>query len=1192
MLRPTPSRRRGRLAALVISVMGMTFSGALPASAAAPPEPSLYVQKSDSAVRERLDAGDRVTFWVQLGEQADTSAARKARAKADKGRAVIEAKKEYADEAQAGIRSLLKKAGASYTSYWVANTLKVTADKALAQKIAVRSEVAAIESDDPVVLPHATAGTQENTVDGVEWNIDRIGATKVWNDLGQHGEGIVVASLDSGVDYRHPALAGAYRGLRSDGTYDHDYNWFDPADDCTGDDPCDNDGHGTHTVGTMVGDDGSGNATGVAPGAKWIAAKACENNACPREELLAAGQWILAPTDHTKQNPRPDLAPDIVNNSWGSTTLDLWYKATVQAWRDAGIFASFSNGNAGPDCTTTGSPGGYDNAYSSGAFDIDGKIADFSSRGAGEGSRIKPDLAAPGVNIRSAWPGGGYQSLNGTSMAAPHTAATVALMWGASPEIRGDIAETERLLDSTAIDTFDPQCGGTAAHNNVWGEGKLDAFAAVLATPRGPLGSLTGTVTADGEPLADATVALDGPMRASVRTAADGSYALSKAMAGDYTVSVSKYGYVTHTAPATVVADRTTTLDAALRTAPTGTISGTVRVKDGPEAGAELEVSGTPVTVTTGDDGAYRLELPVGTYQVGVTPGDRCAQAVAVMITVTEEDTAGHTLDLPVRTDGFGTTCRVLTGAAYPTGDTRLPLSGAAGSAPVTLPFPVALYGHTYTSANATVEGVLAFGPSSTTNINEELPYTGTPNGALYPFWDNFLMDTSSGVYTAVRGQAPHRELVVEWRDMVLSDNKPQRVSFAAVMGEDGTYTFHYKDIESGAAERGSSATVGAENHDGTDAFQYSCNETVLRDGMSIELTPERTATVSGTVTDANDGLAVAGAPVTVTRDGEEVATGTSGTDGQYLVQVPAHDRAEYAVQVSAPHYRAVTRAVTLGGGDVSRRASALRTGKVTATPGEGWRLVVPAGERRTRTFSLANSGVAAAYTVQPQGEATWLTAKPASGKISAGGVREVVVTFDASDATPGTVLRGTLQVLSDSGRAPVVGLPVTVAVPAYRTAIDTGSDAAGDVVDSAGEVWGPDRAYTAGSYGHLGRTGVMTTDKAVAGTDDQTLYRTASKGAYEYRFDGLPDGTYEVELGFAELGGKAAGKRVFDVLAEGGLKVPDVDVALEAGGGYTALTKNFTVAVSDGQLNLRFASAADKPVVNAIRVTHRPDLD
>ena len=143
----------------------------------------------------------------------------------------------------------------------------------------------------------------------------------------------MVANIDTGVQFNHPALVGKYRGNLGGGNFDHNYNFFDPANICPGDVPCDNNGHGTHTMGTMVGDDGAGNQIGVAPGAKWIAAKGCETTGCSEGSLLAAGQWVVAPTDINGQNPRPDLRPDIVNNSWGGGRGDDWYEQTVAAWR-------------------------------------------------------------------------------------------------------------------------------------------------------------------------------------------------------------------------------------------------------------------------------------------------------------------------------------------------------------------------------------------------------------------------------------------------------------------------------------------------------------------------------------------------------------------------------------------------------------------------------------------------------------------------------------------------------------------------------------------------------------------------------------------------------------------------------------------------------------------------------------------
>ncbi|HEY7069386.1 MAG TPA: S8 family serine peptidase, partial [Acidimicrobiales bacterium] len=320
--------------------------------------------------------------------------------------------------------------------------------------------------------------------------------------------------------FDHPALHRQYRGARTDGTYDHNYNWFDPTQICPAGTPCDNNGHGTHTMGTMVGDDGTPgeNRIGVAPAARWLAAKGCESNNCSDSALLAAAQWMLAPTDLAGQNPRPDLRPQVVNNSWGGTGGDLWFQDIVRSWTASGIFGQFSVGNSGPGCGSAGSPGDYPDAYSTGAFGIDGAIASFSSRGASRlGGGSKPDIAAPGVAVRSSIPGNGYVAFNGTSMAAPHVAGTVALMWSANPLLRGNVAATRYLLDRSAIDVDDTSCGGTPADNNVWGEGKLDALGAVtLAITRGSFGPPHITVT---------------------RPAAEGLYKLNEVVPADYSCS-------------------------------------------------------------------------------------------------------------------------------------------------------------------------------------------------------------------------------------------------------------------------------------------------------------------------------------------------------------------------------------------------------------------------------------------------------------------------------------------------------------------------------------------------------------------------------------------------------------------------------------------------------------------------------
>ncbi|MFE7575367.1 S8 family serine peptidase [Streptomyces sp. NPDC057521] len=1174
--------------------MSLPLLGVLPASAAEPPEPSLYAQKTAGSVREQLDAKDRVTFWVQLGEQADTSAAKKQKTRTGRDKALVAAKKKHAASTQAGIEALVKKAGAHATSYWISNTLKVTGDKALARRIAARPEVAAIEPDRLYDLPAEFPAEKQPRVNGVEWNLDSINAPKVWDELGIRGDGVVIANIDTGVDYQHSTLMGSYRGLQTDGTYTHDYNWYDATASCTGDAPCDDHGHGTHTMGTMVGGDRDGNTIGVAPGAKWIAAKACTPIGCKQDDLMAAGQWILAPTDRFGGNPRPDLAPDVVNNSWGADIIDTWYKDMVQAWRDAGIFPAFSNGNAGPNCATAGSPGAYTNTYATGAYDSDGDIAYFSSRGTGEDGAVKPDISAPGVDINSASPGGDFAVMSGTSMASPHTAATVALMWAASPAIRGDVAATERLLDRTAHDVDDTTCGGSAENNNVYGEGRLDAYEAVASVPRGPLGGLTGTVTSADAPLSGAAVELDGPMNALAETRADGTYSLPKLMVGNYRVTVTKYGYTAAESTAMVTEGATTTRDLSLDLAPTGTLSGTVSTLSGPEAGARIEVAGAPASTTTktAADGTYSLELPAGDYRLTVTPVSLCATVGTFAVQVSAG--AGHKdIAVPNRGDRFGTVCRTTRDSAFPTGSTRLSTSSDYdGSATIQLPFPVALYGKTYTKAAANVEGYLSFETSVNVSANRTLPSAGLPNGSLYPFWDNLQLATADGdMFWSSSGTAPHREVVVEWRNMVPSADRTQRIGFSVVISEDGTYSFHYAHLTSGADAHGSGATIGAESADGTDALMYAYNQESVQDGLAVEFLPTRSAALSGTVTDGNDGKPLAGATVTVARDGETVAAGTTQSNGTYLVQTPVtKDKADYEVTVDAPHYTAHHRTLSLATGSTEQLSASLATGKVSVTPATATTVIVPADESRQRTVTLANSGADSGYTVSEAGGATWFSAAPAEGRIAKSGERAVVLTFDAHGTAPGTVLKGTVVIASDSGRSPEIRIPVTVSVPGYRTAIDSGAGKA--LTDSAGEVWSPDVKYTAGSYGFIGQSTKVKTTNAIEDTADDKLFRTAREGAVEYRFDNVPDGTYQIELDFAELGGTAAGKRLTDVLAEGAVYVPDLDIVRTTGGSYRALAKSFTVRVTDGQLNVRLvATGAEKTLVNAVRVTQRPDL-
>src|SRR6266545_3602221 len=375
----------------------------LPAAASAG-SPSHSTSTVDPRVMEEIANKGQTTFWVILRDKADLSPAFGTRDWTARGGFVYEQLTSVASGSQAGLRLMLQDRGAVYQPFWIINAIRVTGGQDILTDIAARPEVAEITADRTFEIPQPLPGKDEPGVETIEWNIDRVNAPQVWSTFGDRGEGIVVASIDTGVLYTHAALVNQYRGNLGGGSFDHNYNWFDPAHVCGNPSlaPCDNNDHGTHTMGTMVGDDGTANQVGVAPGAKWIAAKGCEVNTCTETSLLASGQWVIAPTDLGGANPRPDLHPDVVNNSWGGDPNDLFYKATVQAWTAAGIMPVFSSGNSGPGCNTAGSPGDYPETYSAGAYDINNTIAGFSSRGSSRvDSGLKPNIAAPGVNVRS-----------------------------------------------------------------------------------------------------------------------------------------------------------------------------------------------------------------------------------------------------------------------------------------------------------------------------------------------------------------------------------------------------------------------------------------------------------------------------------------------------------------------------------------------------------------------------------------------------------------------------------------------------------------------------------------------------------------------------------------------------------------------------------------------------------------------
>ena len=872
------------LAAVMIQLPGV----ASPAGAAA---------ASDA----KIDAGllalpdDKVVdFWVTFTAKAQLGPAAGTRDWKNRGQAVVDGLERTAKSSQAGVAAMLAARGIKFDSYWIANTGKVAGPKSLMRQLAARPEVAAVVADRTFDLPDPAPATDVAPAT-VEWNIGAVGAPAVWDGLGVRGEGIVVANLDTGVQFDHPALVNQYRGNLG-GSFDHNYNWYDPSSVCGNPSvvPCDNNRHGTHTMGSMVGADATGqNQVGVAPGAKWIAVKGCEYDSCSTAALLGGGQWLLAPRDLNGQNPRPELRPNVVNNSWGGGGGNTFFQSIVTAWVAAGIFPAFANGNSGPGCGTAGSPADYPESYAVGAYNSAGAISSFSSRGSSTGVR-KPDIAAPGESVRSSVPGNGYAVLSGTSMATPHVAGVVALMWSAAPSLVSDVARTRELLDETAIDVADLTCGGTNADNGVWGEGKLDALAAVLRSPRGPVGTLSGLISdrSTGAPIAGAqvrSVGADGFPRIS-RTSTTGTYSQTIPV-GTIHVDVTIYGYGAATADVVIVENGTTAGDLSLVRAPSHAVSGVVVDDTGiPVQSASISIVGTPlepaVTDATGRFGY--AAVPDGTYEVAVTGGACLAGAGRSLVL-----DADATLDfaLAARRDAFGYFCRPES-PAYVEADTVLPLTGDDYVVPVALPFPFSYYGRVYSTAQVSTNGLVGLSGGSYAYTNGSIPSATLPNGTIYAFWDDMYVDGASSVRTSSIGTEPNRRFVIEWRNIQFLANSA-RLDFEVILDQRGGISMQYRRLFDLPLVRGSSATIGVENETGTIGLSYSYNQPSLL-GTSTAMRFEVAGAAGNTAPDAVDDNAVTVANRNVAIP---VLTNDRDPDGDRVditaVSDPAHGYAE-----------------------------------------------------------------------------------------------------------------------------------------------------------------------------------------------------------------------------------------------------------------------------------------------------------
>ncbi|MGG0525983.1 S8 family serine peptidase [Bacillus pumilus] len=679
---------------LVIGTLTMTSFGTVQATSTSTSYQEEAVSskttkaKISSRLMKQFQQDDQVTFLIKMKEQTNTQkVAKEAVSKAKKQKltaaktqytkrsAVVSELRATSEETQEALLTYLqkehkKKQVKEIHSYYIVNGLAVTGTKEVMEKVAAFPEVDQVLPNEtrqihrPVDLK-TKQKKQMKAVDGVEWNISQVHAPEAWA-LGYDGTGTVVASIDTGVEWDHPALKEKYRGFdpAHPNKPTHEFNWYDAT---TGSEaPYDDLEHGTHVTGTMVGSEPDGkNQIGVAPGAKWIAVKAFSEDGGTDADLLDAGEWILAPKDEAG-NPHPEQAPDVVNNSWGGGPgLDDWYKDVVNAWRAADIFPEFSAGNT--DLFNPGgegsiaNPANYQEVFATGATDQDNKLGSFSLQGPSPYGVMKPDIAAPGVNIRSSIPGKGYEDgWNGTSMAGPHVSAVVALLRQVQSDL--SVEEIEQILINTAKPLTDQQF--PESPNNGYGAGLVDAREAITALTDG-IGMIEGQVTNEDVHLDDMKItdqvlpqkdkavhplkkpanikemkkeknlaassikAL--PMKAEISVLesgkstytdeATGRYQLPHS-AGEFTVKAEAYGFESRTQTVHISLNETAEANFALQPLKKRTISGTIanettgeKIKD---ATVYLVEDAKIKPVKTNESGEFSLKALSGVYTVKV----------------------------------------------------------------------------------------------------------------------------------------------------------------------------------------------------------------------------------------------------------------------------------------------------------------------------------------------------------------------------------------------------------------------------------------------------------------------------------------------------------------------------------------------------------------------------------------------
>jgi len=627
---------------LLVAVCGLGMGG----SSVRADQGGIGLIKVEGGVLQAITEDGNVDVLVQFNQNADLTAA-SSLDWISRGEIVYQALLEQAERSQERAIAVIQERGLQYRSFIATNILYVyDCDPDSVTSLAGLSEVNRIRlAQDYLVMgaetqtgiprtamellaTSAMVGPFQGTPEEMSWAVIDTQADEFWTTYGFAGEGVLVASIDTGAQWDHPALIESYKCQINPGD---PACWFDPSGTCS--EPCDGNGHGTATMGPITGENELivPYQVGMAPEAHWIACRGCSDYSCSDVDLLTCADWVMAPGGD------PANRPHLVYNGWGGMGCDGWFDVALNNWMAAGIASTFSPGGSGSSCASMGSPGDHQQVFAATAHDQGRIVAGFASRGPscyGHDPFTKPNISAPGVTIQAPIPTNNWTVYSGTSFSSGYGAGALTLLMSCAPQLIGD---PYALYDALQDGADTPPAGNCGAPpdgegNYTYGYGYINMLTAGLLYC-GESGAVTGLVTnADSStPLEGAvimaTLSTDPFTQHSTSTNVGGIYTLTL-LIGTYDLEAVYPDFLPGLATVEILTDTLILQDFPLvpEGPGMGGLDGTVTDQRTGQVLAGAEITATLasdpmnwLTTTTDDFGYYTMTLEAGEYDLLVT---------------------------------------------------------------------------------------------------------------------------------------------------------------------------------------------------------------------------------------------------------------------------------------------------------------------------------------------------------------------------------------------------------------------------------------------------------------------------------------------------------------------------------------------------------------------------------------------